>query len=350
MVLTTQPLNAQLDLFPWVGQRSATFTFTHINGVTDEHLGQLHPVRTAQLSHDTARNIKRQLSLVLGVTDTAAINSITSRVEVAMVVGDITYPLGRYMITDMTRVISTGGTQASLLLTDEMFLVDQPISTGFSGIGSNVSTLLEQIVSDLPVDLIFEPSPYASAQSWTVGTSRGSILEDLSVSGDYMSPWFGNDGKLHFIRSFDPFKQIPQFDFDAGNQVIRDPITETDDLVTAPNRFIVVSNASNDMKVEISATFDVFPTAPHSIPNRGFVIPLVSFLPVLNETQANAIAENLAIRQTVFERVILSTPPDPRHDSYDVIRWQGQNWLELQWSMSLTEGAAMTHVLRKAYS
>jgi hypothetical protein len=52
----------------------------------------------------------------------------------------------------------------------------------------------------------------------------------------------------------------------------------------------------------------------------------------------------------VFERVELSTPPDPRHDSHNVIRWQGENWLELAWSMPLVEGGEMRHVLRKAYT
>ncbi len=82
---------------------------------------------------------------------------------------------------------------------------------------------------------------------------------------------------------------------------------------------------------------------------RGFVIPEVVNLPAGSNGQAAAMARNLGIRQAVFRRTSLSTAPDPRHDSYDVIRWQGVNWLELGWSMTLEEGAPMTHTLRRSF-
>ena len=46
----------------------------------------------------------------------------------------------------------------------------------------------------------------------------------------------------------------------------------------------------------------------------------------------------------------LSTAPDPRHDGYDVIRWDGANWMELAWSMEMVDGGEMTHLLRKSYA
>ena len=44
-MLTTQPFNDQIDLSPWVGQRSATFIFRLVNGVTGENLGEINPIR-----------------------------------------------------------------------------------------------------------------------------------------------------------------------------------------------------------------------------------------------------------------------------------------------------------------
>jgi hypothetical protein len=231
-----------------------------------------------------------------------------------------------------------------------MFLVDQQITSSINASGLNISTVVEQVLEDLPVSVAIEASPFSSSQSWPIGSTRGQILEALAVAGDYFSPWFGNDGKFHMVRAFDPFTQVAQFDYDAGNQVIRQPIVDTDDLTTAPNRFVVVSNGSTDPTDAVFASADVPVTAPHSIPNRGFVIAQVEQLQIPDVIQATAVAKNLALRQTVFERVTLSTPPDPRHDSYDVIVWQGEKWLELSWSMNLIEGAAMTHLLRKAYT
>lgn len=356
--LITKNRDPILDLEPWVGQRQATFRFELTNGVTGMKLGEIHPIRNATLSHDTTRTIKRQLSMSLGVVDTAAINVITDRVSVFMVFPSGTeYPLGRYMFTDASRQVFTSGIPgphtagglAQVTLNDEMFLVDQQITRGINSVNESITGTIAGILTALGVDFEMEASPFLGAESWAIGTSRGSVLEALALSGDFFSPWFGNDGKIHFIRTFDPATRIPDFDLDDGFNVMRDSIVETDDLITAPNRFVVVSNASTTPDIEIVGTADVPPTAPHSITNRGFVLPQVLNLQLADNTQAQAVATGLAQRQTIFERVGLTTAPDPRYDSYDVVRWQEQNWLELAWSMQLVEGGTMSHLLRKVY-
>ena len=98
------------------------------------------------------------------------------------------------------------------------------------------------------------------------------------------------------------------------------------------------------------ATADVPATAPNSIPNRGFVIANVQDLQLTDLDQATAVVNGIAQRFTIFEQVSISTPPDPRHDAYNIINWQGEHWLELAWNMPLTEGRAMSHLLRKAYT
>ena len=118
----------------------------------------------------------------------------------------------------------------------------------------------------------------------------------------------------------------------------------------APNRFVVVSNATQDPQQAAVGIADVPITAPNSFANRGFYIQKTYDLQLTNSAQAAAVAQNLAQRQTVFERTVLVTAPDPRHDSYNVIRYQGDNWLELGWTMQLVEGGTMGHMLRKSYS
>jgi hypothetical protein len=349
--VTLLPFDPLLDLPPWVGQRQATFRFLRTDGVTGEDLGYIHPLRGASLTHDTTRTIKRQLSLSLGEEDTAVINGIRDRITVTMVFPDgSTYPLGKYMFTDSTRQVFTSGRLGQMALNDEMFLVDQSIGAGFNAFEFSTTTAITEILDPLPVEMSIEASPFLSSQSWAIGSGRGSILEALAVTGDYFSPWFGNDEKIHFIRSFDPATKVPQFDWDEGNQVLRAGITETDDLLTAPNKFVVISNTANDTTNAVVGIASVPPTAPHSFTNRGFEILQQEDLQLTDVDQALAVASNLANRQTIFERVSLTTAPDPRHDSYDVIRWQGDLWLELAWSMALTEGGGMNHLLRKAYS
>lgn len=367
MVLTALPPDPILDLEPWVGQRRCTFRFLRTNAVSGEVLGEINPLRGAQLTHETGRTIKRQLTMQLGVTDTAAVNPVSDRVEPFMVFPNGTeYPLGRYMFTDASRQVFTSGKLGQMTLSDEMFMVDQPMSVGVgpqqvnNSIYSSVSKTILKVLDDMEVQprVSIAPSDFNTTQAWGQGTSRGSILNDLAVSGDLLSPWFDNQNILRFIRVFDPGVKIPDFDYDSGNQVIAAGIAETDDLLNTPNNFLVVSNnsgdGSNDSGGSISSpvfsSFKVPDQLPYSAKNRGFLITKTETLPVVNDSQAAAIARAMAIRSQAYETVTLSTAPDPRHDSYNVIFWQGSNWLELGWAMTLVEGAPMSHTMRRAYS
>jgi hypothetical protein len=372
-----------------IGQRRASFSFAlvGIDGYRDPT--PLTPLRGSNpsISHDTTRTVKRTLSLALGVDDTARFDPVYHRVEVAMTVGGVAYPLGRYMAADRTRVGSTGGDQASVAYTDEMAQVAVPLERGFSSpqagnngasnTGENIATLVRLLLRRfrlfdprnewgavgtqtletggyIPVEIDVEPTPFLSATAWRAGTSGGQVLEDLAVVGDYWSPWLDNRGTFRMIRSFDPAAPsvAPLADWDATDAPIRGSVSYTDDLLTASNRFVVISNkgAGANATREITGTYDTPADAPWSIANRGFVVPEIHDVQVASDTAATVVARNIGRRQQVFERAQVSTPPDPRHDSYDVIRWRGVPWLELAWTLQLTEGAPMTHTLRRAYT
>lgn len=360
MTLTNFPYDPLLDLAPWMGQRQATFRFDLTNRVSGFNLGEIHPIRSAQLSHDTSRVIKRELSLSLGVDESASINPITDMVRVTMVFPTgAEYPLGNYIFTDASYQVFTSGELSNMVLNDEMYIIDQQIEKGFTARnsaiqigfanGSSIPSCITRLLEDQPVQFTIENSPFSSVDSWSAGATRGQIIEALALTGDYFSPWFGNDGILHFIRAFNPAMKIPDFDWDEGNVVMRSSILQSSDILNAPNRFIVISNQPGDTSAPTYGQADAPQNAPHSISNRGFVIPSVVDLQALTSVQCAAIASNMVQRQAVFETTTVTTAPDPRHDSYNVIKWRGDLWLELGWTMTLTEGQPMSHTLRKAY-
>lgn len=350
MVLTNYVHDPLLDLDPWVGQRQCSYRFERYNAVTGEVQGDIHPIRGASLSHNSARTIKRTLRLNLGEEDTANINFLQDRIRVFMTFpSGVEYPLGVYMFTDPSELVFTSGSLSNAILNDEMFLVDQQITVGINGVGIPVSTVIETALSGLPIVSELEPSPYISTSGWGIGANRGSIIEALAVAGDFFSPWFDNNGVMRFIRTFNPADEIPDLDLDAGNQVMRAGIVKTSDLLTAPNTFIVVSNNPTDPNTEAVGVAHVPPNAPHSVQNRGFEIPRTENLQLADALQAQAVAIGLVNRQTVLERVDLSTAPDPRYDSYTVVKWQGDLWMGLAWTMALEEGEPMQHIFRRAY-
>lgn len=340
---------ALLNLDACLGQRQATFTFALIDGVTGQRLGELHPIRApATISHDTSRVIKRDLRIALPAAETADVDPIRDRVLPYLHLGGVAYPLGRFMFTDPTQLKSTGGTQGMYGLLDEMFLVDQQLSAGFSSTRS-VDGAVRALLTGLPlVDVHIDATPYPAVGGWGAGTRRGQVLDALATQGDYQTPWLDHTGILRMIRTVDPDTAAAELDFDTGARVLAGGIGETSDVLNAPNRFVVIGNGGASGEAPIVGSYDVPPNAPHSISNRGFVVPDVANLQVASSGQAQAMARNLGLRQTIFIRAEVETTLDPRHDSYQVIAWQHTNWLELAWSMSCEEGASMRHTLRRA--
>jgi len=384
-LLTRNPPVAPFDVIGGSGQIDCTFRFRLVDGVSGLHKRVLHPYTdpTPTLTHDITRTVKRSVSLALDVSDTAAVDVIRDRVLISMVMADGTeYSLGRYLFTGNVSALYTSGQQSSPSLMDEEFILDQPRDAAFpppnisfanAYLLSNsvsdstlistplaVNQLMSLLLKDFNIDYEIESSVFRVSNTWSFGTTSMQVLTDLALFGDYFAPWIGNDGILHFIRSFDPAKAVPTFDWDTYSHVYGDSITNEDDLLTAPNRFIVVSNAATssasvdtsnpDPATVISGSYDVPSSAPHSIQNRGFVVPVIYQLQLDATEQASAVARSIGLASTIYQRTTVSTFPDPRHDSYDVIRWQGENWLELFWSMDLAPGGNMTHTLQRTYT
>lgn len=357
-----------LDISAHIGHRRATFRFDLRDGVTNEPKGEVTPVRDSPptLSHDASQTVSRRVTpFLLSPADTARVNHLRDRVEVAMVVADRSYPLGRYAFADFTQVITAGGTWSSSTLLDEMSTIDQQLETAFtastpvttaSAAHETIDATIRRLLSAYTVVVVAAATPFFSSGSWPAGTQRGTVIKDLALFGDYLSPWFGNDGKMHLVRSFDPATAVLDLDWDERDVVIRGSIVLSDDLATTPNRIIIVSNdtgagesTGEDDAAPIFGTYDIPVASPHSVVNRGFVVPDVRELQVTSSAQATALAANIGRRSRALQRAELTTPPDPRHDSYNVIRWQGSNWMELSWSLPLVEGGEMQHVLQRSY-
>ncbi|MCZ7478874.1 hypothetical protein [Micromonospora sp. WMMC273] len=346
------------DLPRYVGQRSGTFRWRLLDGVTGVVRGELHPLRdtSPQLSHDTTSTISRRVSQVtLGAVDAGLINPLRDRVELSMVT--VTgrrreeRPLGRYMVADATSLETSGGTTAPITLYDEMFVVDQELDAGFNAGGRAVDQAAYALLDGLPIgDVQIDATDQTADNGWSAGTSRASALADLANLGGYFKPWFNHRHQLRMMRAFEPAARPPTIDLDASPRVVAGSVTRSNDLLTAPNRYVVVSNAvGEEQTAPIVGTYDVPSSAPHSIQQVGYVRPKVTDAQVSSVTQARIYARTLGIQDAVYERVELTTPADPRHDGYDVVRWDGLLWLETAWQMTLTVGGPMRHTLRRAY-
>jgi hypothetical protein len=354
--LTKTHANATLDGAPYVGQRVATYRYALVDFVTG-YRRVIHPVvdQSSQLRHDTQAIVKRTLTGVrLDKNDTAAFNSVSSRLELSMIIRGEEFKLGHYVPSDWVQLRTTSGNQSITSFYDENFIIDQQLPNAFGAntvAGEPVSSALQRFLSRYPIDYhIQEPSTLTTLGSWGAGTRGGQVLTQLALDGDYLSPWFDHNSVLQLRRTFDPTHELPDFDFDHSGHVLRDSIIESDNLVSAPNRFVVVGNGAGAFDTPVVGSADVPSSAPHSVTNRGFVVSDVTARQVTSIEQAGRIASSLAQSQTLFQQVELDTIPDPRHDSYDVILWRENKWIEIKWTLPLNAGGRMSHTLRRVFS
>jgi hypothetical protein len=68
------------------------------------------------------------------------------------------------------------------------------------------------------------------------------------------------------------------------------------------------------------------------------------------EAEAVAAARDAYLRSRHVASVSFSTPPDPRHDLWNVIAYAGVPWRERRWAMRCQPGAAMTHEARRTFT
>ena len=356
-----------LDLAEYIGQVGCTFRFDVYDAATGKARGQITPLRDQPptLDHDSSSTISRKISnLLLGVEDAAWFRPLSDRVAVTMIVGDdarTEFPLGRYLVADDASLLYSQGTIVPLTLYDEMFIVDQELEQGFNANGLPADIAIRNLLEFVPIGTILMEAPTGDRvwQSWGAGTGRGSALTDLATAGGYFKPWFDHHNQLRFVAAFEPGDRLPDLDLDGAGRVFRDSISFNSDMVTAPNRWIVRSNSSGmqlgeegEEQVELPpvvGVYDVPSSAPFSITRRGFVLPKTIEAQVRTTTAAAIYARTVGQQRTIYERCTLTTPPDPRHDGYQVIRFNGENWLEIGWSMPLVSGGGMTHTLRRAY-
>jgi hypothetical protein len=348
-----------LDIAPWIGQMSSSFRWTLVTGQTYSIIGEIHPHRDVvpKMTNDPARAIKRQISnVVLPADEADDINLFSDRVRPEIVLEDgRTYPLGVFMFLGPTRNRSTRQIPLTTRLVDQGFQLDQGTSTSTSiPAGGSLTDKLIEVVADggFALDQIELEESFVTAGdpiAWPAGSKRSAIVDELATLLSWYSPYFNNKGTLIGRPVVDPaFAPVLEY-LPIESRVYADSIEETDTLLEAPNVYIVLN--SGGAPDEVAGVYEVPEEAPHSVKNRGFeIVEVVRSQGIEDTSQAEAIAASLALQApSDFREVSLISPPDPRHDTNDVVSWDGELWREASWSMDMKPGGEMKHELRKVF-
>jgi hypothetical protein len=239
-------------------------------------------------------------------------------------------------------------------MTDQMLIVDQKTdqTTAF-GTGTAVTGAMTSVLAGLPVTVDIETSFSFLSEpiSWPADTSRAKIINDLAALVAYHELYFDNLGlgQLHPMPNPEETDLSVVRSYPIGRRTLMDSLTRSTDQILLPNRFVVVSSGTTE--AAFVGVYDIPDEAPHSIANRGYPVAHVENLQGIgSQAEARNAAQALARGwRFAYETIEFSSPPDPRHDTYDTLDFEGVRFLEQSWSMPLREGAPMRHTARRTY-
>lgn len=317
-----------------------------------EVIGEVNPVTPTAVTNSTSANIMRSLrGLTLRQNDMRTLNPNTDRLMPVWEFEDGSHrpgysgwPCGVFMFGSRVRERGSIYTMHNATLMDVGYQLDQPSITS-QGVASYSACypLLVQLVEQAGITHHnIEPTIQTVKDpiNWPIGTSRLQMIRDLCRLCGFYPPWFDNVGILQ-IRSY----QAPTgegahiYDLDtASGRVIQGSIQENDNLLSAPNAFVVVSNGPT--QTEISAVSYIDSRLPHSKENIGYVRPkIIRLQGLLDVLHAQRVADTYAASDpSQYETVRFASAPNPKHDTFDSVRYDGVLFRELEWSLELGQG------------
>ena len=355
----------------FVGQRVEGFTIV-VTDANNNALGTLVLDRDSvpTIENDVNQTIRRTISNLrvpprpLG--DQSELNvyadeldTLTQRLRPYWLLGTgDEYPLGVFEFGDDSGTLYSWGTPREVSGVDLMIELDQPVdeSVAYSA-GSNVSDALEEqaaLAGFGASETNIEASAIEVAEptAWAVGRdSRLRVLEGLCAIAGFLPPYFDNDGMLTCRSAPDLSEAVAAFAYGFGlGAVIEGSIVASNDILTAPNRYIVIDGSATDFP--IVGIFDVPDSAPHSYALTGRRrVSAQTVQGLTDEAGADAAAAAAYAADTsTYAWLAFDTPVDPRHDTYDIISFEGQNYRQMHWSIECRAGGLMQHDCRGAYS
>ena len=341
-----------------IGQRASEVRFDVLN----QTLGLIGTIdvdssNPARIGNNTSATIKRTVSGVeLPASVQADIDPFGDRLRPMWILenGD-EYPLGVFILGGIDRKRWEWGLDADVTGVDQLLILDQPLerSVGYP-VGYPIYDALVELfdaanVPAFSIDpgigtLLANPIVWAAGDDTTL-----KVINDLAALAGAYAAYFDNSGTGRVTLVPDLAASIPTLIYDSGGRILDGSMVETDNALEAPNRFIVIESGNPD--TPIVGVYDIPDDAPNSALNRGFVVSSVIAEQGLGtELEARTRARAAAAQASgTYEWVQFSSPPDPRHDTFDPVLYLGSLYRELAWSLPLREGSEMSHDLRRVY-
>lgn len=218
-------------------------------------------------------------------------------------------------------------------------------------VNMNVGQALEYVGTMSPAldGLVVEPvdAVLAAPQSYGADRSLGETINAIGEPFGYYNLARDRWGTPRMLRVIEPSETPSTQDYDTHPRLFADGFTDASDVLLTRNRWKVVD--SSGQSTPAVGFYELVASEAMAPSNRGWVQGELIDVQGLAVGSAQEAAVWAAIRARRPKRTLeFSGPIDPRHDLFDVVELDSEQWVELGWSMQLRAGGAMTHYVVQA--
>lgn len=269
---------------------------------SEASLGNLDGVSGGSLKWNANADIPGGGNIIL-VERGQEINVSQNRVRVWWDVNGEEWPLGVYLLAAPSRRYSGHGSSQDLILTDKLSVIRDDVLTQTLQIpaGANlVAAATAQVVAtgETRVAVTSSSAVATNAMTWSPGTPRLKVVNDLLTAAGYWSLWTDRFGQFCFTPYVEPAARPVAWDFHEGQAAIHSPSWEYKlSLWDACNTVVLVSQENDNGEVWYASAVDNNPASPTSTVSMGRVLN-----PIVEE---NVEASSLADLQAQATRKLL---------------------------------------------
>lgn len=316
----------------------------------------IQPTGALTITLDTTRQTMRSLSGFVMPPDLGAEFTETGvliQPRLVLENGD-SKAMGTFRFVDARRVRDSTGVQFEGTLGDLSVQVDVQSATTIS---IQKGTYITSAITDLLVSRGITRYSVAvtgvqagSDIAYPAGTSILKIIGDLAAMMGCLPLAFTAEGVAVVAPPPTLLGTVTaDVSYSDGLNIFDTGIAEWNDVLTAPNLFIVIESGATTGA--IVGQYALPPTAPNSSAVLGYDNPVVITQQGLPDTAAaNDAAKVAAFTQgVVFDHRTFDGPTDWRHEPFAIVGFRGDVFVEQGWTASSVIGANMNHTLKKVY-
>lgn len=216
--------------------------------------------------------------------------------------GEEPWPVCTMMFTSPTRKMRNGVVTWEVALLSLLAIVEEgTVEDTYSlPTGTPVVPTVIGLIRSAGVTQITATESDAVTRSslvWEPGTPKLTIINDLLESANYWALWVDGAG-MYRVEPYEPpsDRQVSRI-FAAGETAIHSPEwNRTQDLASVPNRFMVVSEGTDEEPAIVGIAVNEDPESPYSYQARGrWVTAVDENAEVENQAAADALAQRRLI-------------------------------------------------------